>query len=212
VTAKINGFVKRLATTDTGDKLFNPYNEFSKDFDDRTAPGLRQQNLRLYLNSHTKLKTNKLWVYLAPTFFELKRSGIPLTNNPVFKKVEGILSTNKHFENTSKTKMNINNTTLASSLWNVASELDINPLIWPLIPFYPHRKGKPSTKRKPKQEEIVKYRWFLDAIIATYKPSTILAVGKDTKEALDLLKIKSHYVNHPRRSKKRFKRAVSKYV
>lgn len=208
--AKINEFIKELAITSTGNILFNPYNELNKNFDDKTAPGTRQQNLRLYLNTHDEIKTNKLWVYLSPTYTDLKRSGVPLTNTSVFKKVEGIIGTDKHFESTSRTKAAHNIAPLSTNLWNVADELDINPIIWPLIPFYPHKKDNPKSKRKPNNEEILKYRYFLDTIIEIYNPKTILAIGKDTKEALDLLKIKSHYVEHPKSSKERFKRGVSR--
>jgi uracil-DNA glycosylase len=212
MTAKISGFVRKLATTATGDMLFNPYNEFSKMSDDKTAPGLRQQNLKLYLNSHMKLKTNKMWIYLAPTYLEAKRSGVPLANASIYRKVESILNAEKLFEKATKTKNRPNNTTLSTSLWNAANELNIHPIIWPVIPFYAHKENRLKSKRSPTQKEIVKYRVFIDKVIAVFKPTTILAVGKGTKEALDMLKIKSHYVKHPRSSKKEFKRNVSKYT
>jgi hypothetical protein len=212
MTVKANDFVKKLATTKTSNTLFNPYNEFSKLMDDRTAPGVRQQNLRIYLDAHIKLNTKMLWVYLAPTYLEAKRSGVPLTNSALFGQVEEILSTSKHFEKAAKSKRRPNNTMLSSSLWNVADKLNINPLVWPLMPFYAHKKGDLKSRRKPTIQEIEKHKRFLLKIINIYKPKTILAVGKNAKETLDSLGIKTQYIAHPRRSKENFKKNISKYI
>lgn len=205
MTAETNNLVKKLARTKTKDTIFNPYNEFTKSLDDRTAPGIRQQNLKLYLNSHISLKTKMLWVYCSPTYLEAKRSGVPLVNAVLFDKVEDILKTSKHFERATKSKKKLSNTAMSSTLWNVVSELGINPIIWPVIPFYTHNL---VSKRKPTDREIIKYKWFLMQILDIYKPTTILAIGRDTQKALQVLGVKAIYIEHPQRGKKAFKKEI----
>lgn len=211
MSTKIDGLVKRLALTDAGKTLFNPYNELIKTTDDRNAPGIRQQNLRLYLKSHAKLKTKTLWVYITPTFEEARRSGVPLANSSSFKDVEEMLNTKRPFEKATRRKRKPNGSPISTNLWSIASSLECNPVIWPAIPFYPHKKDSLSKKRTPKKDEIEKYGWVLKKMVEIYNPKTILAIGKSTKEALDMLEIKSKYVPHPRMGIKAFKRKVSKY-
>lgn len=212
MSGRVNNIVKELALTKTNNRIFNPYNELSKSTDDRTAPGVRQQNLRLYLNTHLKNKTKVLWVYSSPTFLEAKRSGVPLLNESLFSKAEGVLKPDRHFEVATKSKKRPDNTVISSVIWDVAEELGINPIIWPAIPFYTHRKGKVKAKRKPTMAEIIKYKHFLENIIALYKPDHILAIGREAEQALKSIGIKPVYVNHPRSGKGDFANKVKKYI
>jgi len=204
--------VRKLATTKTSKTLFNPYNELSKPVDDRTAPGVRQQNLRLYLNSHYALHTKMLWVYFSPTYTEAKRSGVPLVNFTTFRKAESVLNTEKHFEKATKSRKRPSSTVISSTLWSVADELGINPIIWPVIPFYAHVAGKLSVKRKPTPQEINKYKHYLEEILQIYKPEKVLAIGKEAEEAMKILGIEAGYIEHPRRGKKAFKTAIAKHL
>lgn len=209
--ATITQLVKKLALTKTEDNLFNPYNEYSKMTDDKNAPGLRQKNVRLYLNSHQELNTKIILLYLAPTYYEAKRSGVPLVSADQFKDTQDSLETEKKFEKATKIRIEANSTVFSSVLNEVSEELGINPLVWPVIPFYAHKPGDTSVRRKPSQGELLKYREFIDHIIEIYSPKTLLAIGKDTLAATDLLKIKADYIEHPRRGKSAFKKALKKF-
>lgn len=209
--ATVNNLVKKLATHITEKNAFNPYNQLSKATDDRTAPGIRQQNLRLYLESHEKLKTKVIWAYLFPTYEEAKRSGVPMGNSNTFRQIEEILNTDRKFEKATKIKRIPNSSSMSEILWNTAEEIGINPIIWPVIPFYLHNPGARKTKRKPKADEVEMYGEYFKLILEIYQPKNILAIGKDTKNALDQLKIKSKYIQHPRRGIKAFKKTVSRY-
>ena len=210
MATKIDNFVKQLALTDTGDMLFNPYNQLNKALDDRTAPGVRQQNLRMYLRSHAKLRTKIFWVYFSPTYQESRKSGIPLINSSLFKKAQNILDINKPFEKATKSKTKPSNTFLSRALWNAAQDLEINPIIWPVIPFFAHKKDAITKKRKPKVAEIEKYGFILKDLINMYKPKHIFAIGKEAEDALKRLEIKAIDLPHPRKGREKFKKLVSK--
>ncbi|MDC0449155.1 hypothetical protein OAL67_00945 [bacterium] len=211
MAVNIKGFVQKLARTQTGDTLFNPYNQLLPGIDDKTAPGVRQQNLRLYLKSHDNLNTKTLWVFGNSNQSEARRSGIPLVGSTTFKTAEDVLDTTRRFEKATKSGSTGHSTTISSVLWNVAQELDINPLIWPILPFYPHKKEKPLSTRRLTKDEILEHKYFLSKIIEMYKPKNILAIGKEAEEALELLGIKAKFANHPKRGKEKFKRLAKKY-
>lgn len=147
-----------------------------------------------------------------PSFSEAKRSGVPLMNGTNLKQVEGALSAEQHFEKTTKSRSKTENSLLATIVREVMDDLNINPLLWPTIPFYTFGDDAMENERKPSLEEIEKYKWFLFKIIDIYKPKKIIAIGKDTEEILNHFVIEAATVTHPLASKSKFKREITKLI
>lgn len=205
----LNGLVKGISSENTGDTLFNPYNEFCRSVDTNTAPGIRQQNLRIYLQAHKKQGTQILWVYLNPTRTEFTRSGVPLVNSSQFNKIEELLDSKKRFEKATKTKRKPKKTIISTTLLDVAQGQNRSPLVWPVVPFYPHSKTSFNRSRKPTSTEIKEYSKYLLQIIEMYEPRRIYAIGNESKEILDSLNVKSTILPHPRRGLDKFKKALN---
>ena len=186
-----NELIKRLANTRTDENLFNPYNQVCKIFDVNTAPGLRQGNLRIFLDSFTNSSTDALWVFDSADYFSTKLSGVPLMGPSSFTKVENIFGLTLHFEAANKSSSLSAVPNAHAKLWNLISKQKEHPLIWNVLPFYPHKRDDISTRREPTAQEYLKYSEFMHSVIAIYKPKSVLAVGNKAKSALDLLKIKS---------------------
>lgn len=210
MSTKVNSFIKKLAQTRTGSDLFNPYNELTKPIDDRTAPGVRQQNLRLYLNAHEKLKSKVMCIYYSPSYDESKRSGVPLTNISNFGEVNHFLGIEHPFEKATKSRNKPKVSSMASILWNLAERNNAKLLFWPVVPFYPHKKGGLKKVRNFTHKELLDYRNLLSDVVTIFEPKTILSIGKDTDEALSFLKVNHYKMPHPRRSIAKFETALKK--
>ena len=210
MTQKINSLIKKLAQTETKSDLFNPYNELTKPTDDRTAPGVRQQNLRMYLDSLEKSKPQFICFFYAPLYDESKRSGVPLTNVSNFKQVEEVLNIKKSFEKATKSRGKPKLSSVASILWNTVEKIDEPIVFWPIIPFYPHKKSGLKTPRKFTNKELLKYKELVVDIVDLFEPKIVLSIGKDTHEALDFLQVKHYELPHPRRNIKKFEASLKR--
>lgn len=210
MSSKIDILVKKLAQTRTKGVLFNPYNELSKPTDDRTAPGVRQQNLRIYLSALEKQKPKILCFYYAPSYDESKRSGVPLTNVSIFKRVENILKVSRPFEKATKSRGKPELSSMASIIWDTIEDLNKTIAVWPIIPFYPHKKSGLKMERSFTNKELLTYRPLLSDIVELFEPKIVLSVGKDAHEALKFLKVKHYQLPHPRRNIKNFAASLRK--
>ncbi len=193
--SKIDELISKLASTKTAENLFNPYNQICKNHDISTAPGLRQGNLRLYLDSHLRAKTDVLWVNDTVDYFSSKISGVPLLEINNYPKVEKLLKLEDHFERANKNGVNGGNNTLISKIWSLI-ETQTNPVIlWNLLPFYAHSPSDIAVKRHPDQEEFEEHKEFIHLLISIYNPKTIYAITQNTKSILTSLGIKSKLLN-----------------
>ena len=190
----IDSLLSKLAGTRTEASLFNPYNEVCKTTDISTAPGLRQGNLRLFLESHLNLKTDLLWIFDTPDYHNAKLSGIPLVNSSLYSRVEDLLGMTEHFENAGKAHNVNENSKIEENLWNSFAKSSTHPLVWNVMPFYPYKGEDMTSKRKATKEEVIKYGEFLRSIISIFKPKKVVAVGREAKAAVDLLEIEAVYI------------------
>ncbi|OGC69580.1 hypothetical protein A2415_03325 [candidate division WWE3 bacterium RIFOXYC1_FULL_39_7] len=188
---KIDELVIKLANTKTEETLFNPYNQVCKDYDINTAPGVRQGNLRMYLESYAEGSVEELWVTSSADFHTTKLTGVPLLDPVNFAFVEGILGAPIKFEIATKNRTIFETNKLFGNVWDLAAKQKKRPLIWAVLPFYPHDTAGITTKRVPEVEEYRKYKEFLMMVIGIYKPKNIVTIGPDAKKAVSSLKLKS---------------------
>jgi hypothetical protein len=210
MSSKVNILIKKLAQTETKSDLFNPYNELTKPTDDRTAPGVRQQNLRLYLDSLEKSKPKIICFFYSPSYDESKRSGVPLTNVSNFKDVAEIVKIEKTFEKATKSRGKPKLSSIASIIWSVVEKIDEPIVFWPVIPFYPHKKSGLKTERNFTNKELLKYKDLMVDIVSLFEPEIVLSIGKDAHDALDFLQVKHYQLPHPRRSVKKFESSLKR--
>jgi hypothetical protein len=191
MASKIDELIVKLANTITDENLFNPYNQICKNHDLSTAPGLRQGNLRTYLDSFKNAKTDTLWMVDVADFHSTKLTGVPLVEPLSFKRVEGILGLTTHFEGAHKNGAAPYTHRSHNEVWNFAYKQKKHPLLWNILPFYPHSADDILTKRDANNNEYIKYSGFLRIILDIYKPKSVFAIGPKAKTALDLLNVKS---------------------
>lgn len=193
----ITKYIKELARIETSDTLFNPYNEVSSPSDKNTAPGIRQQNLRLVLNAYYKSKPDMIWVFETPSYLEAKNSGVPLVNQANFLQVKQILDLKRNIERAVKSKETPDKSLTASVIWRIIEEMEIKPLIWNACPFYPHKKNNIAAGRNISKKELIEHKILFTKLTDIYKPKSICAIGKGAKRAMDILEIKTKYLDHP---------------
>lgn len=191
MASKTNELIIRLANTKTDDSLFNPYNQICKNYDITTAPGLRQGNLRIYLDSYLNKKTDVLWVIDCADFYSAKLSGVPLLEPISYAKVEGIFGLTEHFEVAHKNRTISGSNKGNEEIWDLLSKQKTRPLIWNILPFYPHETEDISKRREPTKKEYLQHAEFIRLIISIFKPKTVLALGTKTQSVLKDLNIKS---------------------
>jgi len=197
MASKIDELIIKLANTRTEETLFNPYNQVCKDYDINTAPGVRQGNLRIYLESYANSAVEDLWVTDAVDFHSTKLTGVPLLNPVNLTRVEDILGLTTKFEVATKNRAVLEGHKYGTNVWDLISKQKKRPMIWTVLPFYPHETAGITSKRDPSAEEYSKYKEFLMLIIEIYKPKNIFTMGAKTKSALTALKIKSklHHID-----------------
>lgn len=193
--SKIDELISKLASTKTEENLFNPYNQICKNHDISTAPGLRQGNLRIYLDKHLQNKTDEIWFIDTVDYFSTKISGVPLVEINNYAKVEKILGISEHFERANKNGIvnGVNHT--ITKIWDLIASQTKPVLIWNVFPFYAHNPKDIAIKRTPTDEEFINNKEFVHLLMDIYKPKNISSINQRTKEVLGLLNIKSKLLN-----------------
>ncbi|HLD50733.1 hypothetical protein A3K34_03690 [candidate division WWE3 bacterium RIFOXYC1_FULL_40_10] len=188
---KIDDLIIKLANTITDDTLFNPYNQICKDFDISTGPGVRQGNLRIYLEKHLDSRTDTIWIFDTAGYHSSKLTGVPLVGPSNYSKVEETLGLENRFENANKNGAVSSSAEESTKLWETLSKKHNPPLVWNLLPFYPHQANEISVKRTPEKEEYLKYAEFTHLVLEIFGLKKIVAMGHRAQKALDLIHIKS---------------------
>jgi len=199
----IDEFINFISKSKGSDKYFNPWGD-KDDLDVENGVDIRQDNLRIYLNSRAKAKY--LIIAEAPGYRGCKWSGIPMTSERQIITKDGFfdiadlkrsscatkLRGDEGKEVSKKTNLKIYNSTIndgfaeatATIVWKTIKELNRPQnefVLWNAFPFHPHPQGNNYQNEGPQEgkEAIV-----LEQFIELYPDKKIIAVGGFSKKAL----------------------------
>lgn len=181
-------FVQKLANTKAPKDAKNPW-DFSQ-----KGNAIRRKNLEGYLREMAKRKPSVLLVGEAPGYRGCGRAGIPFSS-------EKIILTHPFFAE--RTLFDIEHRDLpmaeasASIVWKTFDALDFYPLMWATYPFHPHESGDPLSNRAPRKEEVALGKEFLRELLAIFKTTEIIAVGRVAEKCLADMGHVAHPVRHP---------------
>lgn len=193
---KLRNFIWDLAQRKTDEGEFNPYNSIFKDQDLPTGPGIRQQNLRIYLNYHLRNKSNVLWLFDHPGFLDSVRTGVPLLNEENYENIKNYLKIKGNFETATKFSSRVDKSPISKIVWKSTSNLNKKPIFWNIYPFYKHDKSI-ETVISPKKKDIIKHSEILENFIKLVKPRKIFVFGREAQKYANYLNLKYKYVDHP---------------
>jgi hypothetical protein len=179
----IDELIMKLANTITGENLFNPYNQIDSICDQSTAPGLRQNNLRIYLNRYQKTKVTEMWVTKHIDSKTTKLSGIPLIAPAHYSQIQSMLDLSGMLEIPIKNSAQQGANLKMHDVWNKIDGYDIKPLVWSVLPFYSHKSDISKT-------ELIKYAEIMEMMIDIFKPAKIITLDSGATAALSVLRHK----------------------
>lgn len=188
----VEEIIKMLAFTKTEKHLFNPYNQVDTKCDLNTAPGLRQNNLRMYLDAYNDIKVEEMWITEFIDPMTTKLSGIPLIAPAHLSQVQNILHLPGMLEIPIKNSLIEPNSKL-DAVWSKIEKYGKKPLVWSIIPFYLNKNYLLNLKASFYESELLKYKEILHRIIDIYQPTTIYALSEQTRSHLALLEIDAQY-------------------
>jgi uracil-DNA glycosylase len=190
--AGIRLLLDQLAALPGSDRLFNPYAE--------SQPGgeTRRQNCALYLDDMLKRQPQTVMVFEAPGYRGCRFSGVPVTSERIM--LRGIEQWGLFGEGycpTSDIPGGYAEMT-ATILWEALQQYaDQPPLIWNTVPLHPHQPGKALSNRTPTIGEQRAGAALIDDVIALFRPSRVLAVGRTAQNMLAERGVDALPLRHP---------------
>ena len=173
------------------DDLFNPYRDRHPDLDRSNAADIRRNNLRAYLDDHSR-GAPLLLIAEAPGPWGCRFSGVPITSerqllDPSFPASGDQSSTRKEpFSEYS-----------AGIFWRRLQPFYRQFVVWNTVPMHPHRPNEPLSIRTPLQSEIEDFLPVLEAVHKWTSPELTLAIGRKAQNALGRIGVSASYVRHP---------------
>ena len=170
--------------------LFNPYNQEISSIDRPGAAGIRQQNLKNYLDSFPKAP-EYLLLGEAPGWRGCRFSGVPFTSEAQFGQ------SNVPFQGEPTSISGTYREASATIFWNTLRVHHPRAFAWNIMPFHPHHIDVPLSNRRPSRSEI---DWALPVLIRLINllaPIRIIAVGKVASSTLAKINIPALTIRHP---------------
>lgn len=204
---KVEYFISLLKTFDSSvlsnaKYIFNPWIE-SDETDIDNAQDIRCNNLRNYLLQIGKAD----YILIAESPSKGARyTGIAMTSEKVIKECD------LPFQCTSKKRAIYELT--ASKVWNEIKTSKKSFVLWNAFAFNIH-KGKNKWFENPIPEELKANKHILEYFTKELYPSTtIIALGKTAKTALETLEVKNFYsIRHPSNDyNKEFPKQISEFL
>lgn len=176
------------------ENVFNPYSQLCVEYDKDNAPNIRRRNLQLVLESAMRSGVDSVWVARDLGFRGGRRTGLPLTDEPHLLRYTKMMNTAKLVR---ATRGSVVGERTATSVWNLLMRIGRPVFLWNLFPLHPHHpKDQMSNRNHTKTERMVGLT-FLEWIIATLRPNSVVGIGRDAQLALLDLGITPVEARHP---------------
>ncbi|HCK82994.1 MAG TPA: uracil-DNA glycosylase [Hyphomonadaceae bacterium] len=189
----IASFVRDLSEY-SREAVFNPYADICGDHDRVNAPAVRRRNLRLMLEAAQSAQVNAIWVARDLGYRGGRRTGLALTDEAHLAAVEALL----HLDGLQKaTKGAVVAERTATVVWDMLTRVGRPVMLWNVFPFHPHASDDPMTNRSHTRREREETLPFLLALIDLLRPSKLIAIGRDSADALSDIGLPVVCVRHP---------------
>lgn len=186
-------FVRELSAY-RRDAVFNPYADVCADHDRADAPAVRRRNLRLMLEAALAAQVDAIWVARDLGYRGGRRTGLALTDEAHLGAVETLLQT-QGLRKATKGPVMAERT--ATVVWTMLTRVGRPVMLWNVFPFHPHAGDDPMSNRTHTRSERDETLQFLQALIQLLQPARLVAIGRDSAEALDDFDLPVVCVRHP---------------
>ena len=190
----VSTFVRKLAAVTTEKNLTNHYRSEDSALDCHGAAAIRGQNLERYLLSFIERPPKIIIVGEAAGYRGNRFTGIPFTseymllNHPFFK--------GKGFAPSSNRPQPWREAS-ACIVWETFDLLSEPFLLWGMVPFHPHKPGKPLSNRAPTRPEIESGMVFFRDMRHMFPKSKLVAAGRIAERMLATGNFAHTAVRHP---------------
>jgi hypothetical protein len=190
----VKNFVSKLAAVSTENDLVNHYATEQPELDRRGAAAIRRRNLELYLLKFLTRPPRLMIVGEAAGYRGNRFTGIAFTsefmllNHPFFK--------NCGFESSSRRPQPWREAS-ACIIWETFDQLSDPFLLWGMVPFHPHKPGKPLSNRAPTRAEAEAGMAFFRELRQIFPSAKLVAAGRVSERMLTQNGFEHTAVRHP---------------
>ncbi len=188
----VESFVARLAAVSLPD-AFNPYSDVCPVHDVPASPAVRCANLMACIEAQLRARPHDFWVGEAGGYRGVRRTGLLLTSEEWLETVSARLSV----EFRKATVTALVKELSAGAVWREIEKIGQVPFIWAAVPMHTHRPGEPLSNRNPSMSEVRVFYPFLTELLETFRPQTVVAIGRIAQRGLSELGVEHTYVRHP---------------
>lgn len=186
-------FVSTLARVDMP-TVFNPYSDICDIFDRRDAAIRRRKNLRAFLEAALDTNVNTIWVARDLGYRGGRRTGIPLTDEVHLDCASRMLN-GARLQRATAGPLVAERT--AATVWRTLLQISEPVILWNVFPFHPHEQDNPMSNRCHTRAERQTTLPLLQSLISMFRPSKLVAIGRDAQSATEGLGVPVVGVRHP---------------
>jgi hypothetical protein len=187
------GFVDRLSQLSLPN-VFNPYRDSCSEHDHSESPAIRRLNLQIYLEAAIASKADSVWLGRDCGYRGARRTGIALTDEVQLETL------GRHFGIGGIVKATAGECLkerTATEVWKVIREVGAMVFLWNIFPFHPFESGNHMSNRRPTICEFEECKDLLLCLLELVKPSRIVVLGADARNATTRLDLRVSAVRHP---------------
>jgi hypothetical protein len=186
-------FVDQLASLKF-DNVFNPYADSCPEHDRENSPEIRRNNLIVVIEAALAIGLESMWFGRDLGYRGGRRTGLALTDEahlPVLR----LTFRNAPVQQATATAPVAERT--AHEIWSIVRKLPHPPFLWNVFPFHPHEPDDPMSNRCHTAREARLCEDVLSTLLTWFRPTRVVALGKDAHRALDRLGWKNACIRHP---------------
>jgi hypothetical protein len=187
------GFVTRLSQL-SFPNVFNPYRERCDAHDHLESPSIRRLNLQLYLEAAIACGADSVWLGRDCGYRGARRTGIALTDEIHLETLERHFGIGGIAKATSGESLKERT---ATEVWKVIREVNVRVFLWNIFPFHPFESGNHMSNRRHTTREFEECKDLLLCLLELVKPSRIVVLGADARNATTRLALRVSAVRHP---------------
>ena len=191
--ASIDDFIEALRSL-RFKGVFNPYTDACPDYDKNDGPAIRRNNLKLVLQAATFRGVDSLWVARDLGYRGGRRTGLALTDETHLVEHAALVGSPRLSRATHGPAVSERTATV---IWRVLREVKRPVFLWNVFPLHPHDLGDAHSNRPHTRAERIACKPFLDWLLLTLRPRTVVAIGRDAQLALADIDIAAEKVRHP---------------
>jgi uracil-DNA glycosylase len=186
-------FVDQLASLKF-DNVFNPYADACPEHDRENSPEIRRNNLSVVIEAALAIGVQSMWFGRDLGYRGGRRTGLALTDEAHLHALR-LTFRNAPVQQATATAPVAERT--AQEIWKMVRLLPDPPFLWNVFPFHPHEPNDPMSNRCHTAREARLCEDILCTLLTWFKPTRVVALGKDAHKALNRLGFDNTCIRHP---------------